>query len=112
MAVARVESRYRASARNRRTGATGLMQVMPATGRAFRCGSLTDPAANLSCGARILARYRTLMGGRVRYALASYLMGPRSPGRALRAGRPPPGRRFVEKVLAIRDRFRRVGCDG
>lgn len=35
-------------------GAIGLMQVMPATGRAFGAHDLTDPAQNIRAGARFL----------------------------------------------------------
>lgn len=38
-----------------RKGARGLMQVMPAMGKAYRCGDLFDPEANIECGVHILS---------------------------------------------------------
>lgn len=38
-----------------RKGARGLMQVMPAMGKVYRCGDLFDPEANIECGVRILS---------------------------------------------------------
>lgn len=36
-------------------GARGLMQVMPAMGKVYRCGDLFDPEVNIECGTHILS---------------------------------------------------------
>ena len=110
MGIARIESRYNPRARNRRSGATGLMQIMPSTGRHFRCGDLSDATANLTCGVRILKRYLAYFDGEMTYGIAAYHAGPRSPSRARRAGRLPRNFSYVEKVLQTRSRFLRNGC--
>lgn len=67
------------------SGAIGLMQVMPATGRELgrrlkmrpvTRRSLHDPAVNLAIGAYYLARQIELRGGSVEEALAAYNAGP------------------------------------
>jgi len=50
MGVMRVESFFRRQAKSR-VGARGLMQIMPATGKGFKCGDLYDPVENIHCGA-------------------------------------------------------------
>ena len=110
MAVARVESSYNPAARNRRSGATGLMQVMPSTGRGFKCGNLRDAETNLRCGARILKRYLAYFDNELIYGVAAYHSGPVAPKKARAAKRLPRNMNYVEKVLKLRTRFRRQGC--
>ena len=111
MAVARVESSYNPSARNRRSGATGLMQVMPSTGRGFKCGSLRNRESNLRCGARVLKRYLRYFDDELIYGVAAYHSGPVAPKKARASGKLPRNMNYVEKVLRFRTRFRRQGCD-
>lgn len=110
MGIIRVESRYKASARNRRTGASGLMQVMPGTGRYFKCGDLLDAEENITCGIRVLKRYLAMFKGNMTYGVAAYHAGPVRPKRAYKAGRLPKNFSYVEKVLRARTRFLRRGC--
>ena len=78
-AVAYEESRMDPAARSE-AGATGLLQLMPATARELRLDS-DDPAVNVLAGARYL---RQLLGrfGSVDLALAAYNAGPTAVERA------------------------------
>jgi soluble lytic murein transglycosylase-like protein len=76
------ESRMDPNARSR-AGASGLLQVMPATAREVGVDG-SDPAANILAGARYL---RTLLDrfGDVELALAAYNAGPTAVERAAAA---------------------------
>ena len=79
VATAYEESRMDPAARSE-AGATGLLQLMPATARQLRLDS-DDPAVNVLAGARYL---RQLLGrfGSVDLALAAYNAGPTAVERA------------------------------
>lgn len=109
-AITTVESKWTASAKNR-SGASGLMQVMPSTGRRMKCGDLLDAADNLSCGARLLKRLLDRYEGQVPYALAAYAAGAKSVDAAFKAGRRPPRERFVSRVMTLADTFSNRGCE-
>lgn len=88
-------------------GAMGLMQLMPATGRALakRRGipwhgpeTLFDPIVNVKLGISYLAWLEARFG-RLDAALAAYNWGPARIGRRLRQGDRLP-RRYVDNVLA------------
>ncbi len=73
--VASVESGFNPRARSR-SGAIGLMQILPATARGLGCrGSMTNPAANADCGARYLASILGDQGGDIRRTAALYSEG-------------------------------------
>ncbi|MFT5434420.1 MAG: soluble lytic murein transglycosylase-like protein [Myxococcota bacterium] len=110
MAIARLESRYDYRARNKRSGAAGLMQVMPSTGRYFKCGDLYDLESNLACGARILKRYIKYFKGDTIYGIAAYHAGIVAPKRAWKAKKLPKNFHYVERVMQVRTRFKRDGC--
>ena len=80
-------------------GATGLMQIMPGTGRDLGLADAFDGANNLEAGIRYM---RALLDayGDVRLALAAYNAGP---GRVKKGGSVPDipeTRAYVDKVLA------------
>ena len=79
VATAYEESRMDPAARSE-AGATGLLQLMPATARELRLDS-DDPAVNVLAGARYLQQ---LLGhfGSVDLALAAYNAGPTAVERA------------------------------
>jgi soluble lytic murein transglycosylase-like protein len=83
--VARRESGYRAGAVSR-TGAIGVMQLMPATARALGVDPW-DPVSNLNGGAAYLRAQLDRFGGRIDLALAAYNAGPAAVER--HAGVPP-----------------------
>lgn len=90
-------------------GAIGIMQVMPATGDfvsarlAGRSLDLDDPADNVLAGVLFLDHLYELTGGDAEQTLAGYYQGLAS---AREHGRYRSTERYVDNVLALRDRFR------
>jgi hypothetical protein len=109
-AIVTVESKWTPAAKNR-SGASGLMQVMPSTGRRLGCGELLDAHDNVACGARLLARLLGRYEGKVSYALAAYAAGARSVDAAFKAGRKPPKERFVSRITKLGRGFSEAGCE-
>lgn len=98
-AVVQVESGYNPRAVSPK-GATGLMQLMPATARRLGVDDIADPWANLRGGARYLAWLIDAFAGDLRLALAAYNAGEGAVRR--HAMRVPPfaeTRAYVNAVL-------------
>lgn len=74
-AVIKVESGYQPLAVSLR-GATGLMQLMPATARQLGVSNVDDPEQNVMAGARYLSQLQREFNGDIRLALAAYNAGP------------------------------------
>ena len=109
-AVAKQESGFNPRAQSR-VGAKGLMQLMDATARGLGVQDPFDPAQSLEGGARFLGGLLRQFDGDVRLALAAYNAGP---GAVHRYGGVPPyqeTQRYVPKVLALADEFRRIWAD-
>jgi soluble lytic murein transglycosylase-like protein len=101
-AVVAVESRSRPDAVSPR-GAAGLMQLMPATARAYGVRDAFDPAQNVAAGARLLRSLMDRYGQDVARALAAYNAGATAIDRwsAGRAGWPSAETTsYVPRVLA------------
>lgn len=98
-AVVAVESAYNARARSPK-GATGLMQLMPATAKQYGVTDLLNPAENLKAGARYLKHLQGMFGNNLRLVLAAYNAGE---GAVIRSGRQIPPyretRAYVPRVL-------------
>ena len=80
-------------------GATGLMQVMPATAGSIEIDQLTEPERNIDLGTGYLRYLLKIYEGDLELALAGYNAGPAN---VRRFGGIPPFRetqRYVEKVL-------------
>jgi hypothetical protein len=98
------ESSFNPQARNRRTGATGLGQVMAATAQDPGFGvtplrDRLDPVENLRFSAEYMAAMLNKYDGDYRLALAAYNAGP---GRVDRAGGIPgieETQNYVAKIL-------------
>ena len=107
--IIRVESAFQPNARSH-VGARGLMQVMPANGRALKCGNLNNPSANIECGAKVLKGFLKYYKNNVIYALSGYNAGFRMPNRARKAKGLPKNYWYVERVLSARTAYLRHGC--
>jgi soluble lytic murein transglycosylase-like protein len=84
-------------------GASGLMQLMPATARRFGVRNIFDPAENIEAGTRYLRWLLNTFGGDVRLALAGYNAGE---GAVMKYGwRVPPYRETQEYVRRISERY-------
>ena len=105
--IIRQESRFNAAAKSR-VGATGLMQLMPATARwvakqiplqYYHPALLTQPEVNVTMGTYYFHRVLTDLGDPV-VAAAAYNAGP---GRAKRwRASKPPGRSDLRRVDPVR----------
>ncbi|MBI3758701.1 MAG: lytic transglycosylase domain-containing protein [Deltaproteobacteria bacterium] len=98
-AVISVESGYRERAVSAK-GASGLMQLMPATARRYGLVNRQDPVENIRAGARYLRDLLALFDNDIELALAAYNAGENA---VLRFGRriPPYGetKRYVPLVM-------------
>ena len=97
-AVIAVESNYRPRARSPK-GAMGLMQLMPATARAYNVRNPYDPKANIAAGVKHLKSLIDKWG--VELALAAYNAGE---GAVRKFKGVPPyreTRNYVSKILSM-----------
>jgi hypothetical protein len=104
-AVMAVESNFDPSAVSDK-GATGLMQLMPATARDMYVHDLYDPAQNIDGGARYLRRLHDQFGNDLVRVLAAYNAGPEAVRRS--GGAVPPfreTREYVSKVLSLYESY-------
>lgn len=97
-AVIQVESNYKPRARSPK-GALGLMQLMPATARAYQVRNPFDPRANIEAGIKHLKSLIDKFG--VELALAAYNAGE---GAVKKFNGIPPyreTRNYVSKILSL-----------
>jgi len=82
-----------------RSGACGLMQLMPTTAAEMGIHNLFDPDQNIAGGTRYLAKMLELFDGNKELALAAYNAGPRTVRRY--RGVPPyrETRVYIQRVL-------------
>ena len=99
LGVIRVESNFDPKARSK-SGARGLMQLLPETGRRFGARSLDDPAQNIDAGTRYLRYLLDLFHGDIDRALAGYNAGEMSVVRAGGVPADPGVRGFIRSVRA------------
>lgn len=89
-------------------GATGLMQLMPATARDMYVDDLFDPRQNIEGGARYLRLLQDRFGGDLEAVLAAYNAGPERVHQHGGAVPPiPETRAYVRKVLALYEAYMR-----
>ena len=105
-AVVTVESAYNSQAKSPK-GATGLMQLMPATAKRYGVTDLLNPLENLRAGARYLRYLLALFNNNLRLVLAAYNAGE---GAVIRFGnRIPPYPEtlaYVPRVLQHYENYR------
>jgi soluble lytic murein transglycosylase-like protein len=104
-AVMAVESNFNPAAVSVK-GATGLMQLMPATARDMYVYDILDPAQNIEGGARYLRILQDRFEGDLEKVLAAYNAGPeavRRSGGAVPAI--PETQAYVRKVLALYESY-------
>lgn len=102
-AVVLTESGGRAHATSPK-GATGYMQLMPATAKEMGATDPQDPWENIWAGAKYLSRQLTRFG-RVDHALAAYNAGPGNVARHDGIPPFPETQGYVKKVLAWKSRL-------
>jgi soluble lytic murein transglycosylase-like protein len=93
-----------------RTGAMGLMQLMPDTARRYGVQNMMDPTENIHGGVRYLADLLAMFKGRVDLAVAAYNAGENA---VIRYGHKIPPyaetRHYVPKVLGFYRNFQKRG---
>jgi soluble lytic murein transglycosylase-like protein len=105
-AVVTVESAYNARAKSPK-GATGLMQLMPDTGKRYGVTDLLNPIKNLTAGAKYLRDLLAMFGNDKRLAVAAYNAGE---GAVMRNGNAIPPyaetQAYVPRVLRYYESYR------
>ena len=98
IAVSRAESAFRSDVVSP-AGATGLMQLMPATARGLGVTDVRDPWQNLAGGTKYLRQLMDRFDGDVEKVIAGYNAGPNAVARY--GGIPPYSetRTYVARVL-------------
>lgn len=100
-AIVQAESAFDPNAISR-SGALGLMQVLPETASRFSIEDLSDPHQNLLAGVQYLKYLIELFDGNITMAVAAYNAGP---SRVRRYRRVPPfseTRNYLTKVMGLR----------
>jgi soluble lytic murein transglycosylase-like protein len=105
-AVVAVESAYNPRAKSPK-GATGLMQLMPATAKRYGVTNLLDPFQNLRAGARYLRDLMAMFNNNMNLAIAAYNAGE---GAVIRSGHAIPNypetRAYVPRVMQHYEHYR------
>lgn len=118
-AMAKAESGFDPNATSK-SGAMGIMQLMPATAKGLGVTDAYDPEQNIMGGAKYIASLLDKYDGNVSYALAAYNAGS---GNVDKYGGIPPfeeTQNYVTKILGylqdggveIPDEWARVAADG
>lgn len=98
-AVARAESNFNPNAQSR-SGAQGIMQLMPATARSLGVTNSFDAEQNIMGGAKYISQMLKRFGNDTKLALAAYNAGPNN---ILKYGGVPPFKEtqnYVTRVMA------------
>ena len=104
-AVVHTESKFQPTARSG-SGAVGLMQLVPRTGRWMGAQDLTNPSQNISAGTKYLKYLSDRFNGDTQKAIAAYNAGE---GNVRRFGGVPPFRETRNYVSRVRNFQRDIG---
>lgn len=110
-AVIRTESLFDPHAESD-AGASGLMQLMPATAERFRVDDRLDPEQNIRAGTEYLRWLLDLFEGNTTLAVASYNCGERLVQRLKKVPGIPETEQYVVKVEAARREYKLKGLTG
>jgi len=108
--VMHAESSFNPGALSRK-GASGLMQLMPATAQRYGVTRIFDPHQNILAGSRYLRDLLMQFDGDMRLALAGYNAGENA---VVKYGGIPPyseTRNYVRKVLELYKSYRNLHCN-
>lgn len=92
-------------------GASGLMQLMPATARRYGVSSIFDPRQNVVGGARYLSYLLDRYNGDLELALAGYNAGENAVDQTGGIPPYPETRHYVKKVMQLYRGYRNKGCE-
>ena len=111
LAIAWVESGFNPEARSR-SGALGVMQMIPRTARVFGCSDAADSRCSAAAATAYFARLRRMFSGETVFALCAYHSGHVPAQKAWRSGMMPQNLGYATRVLEARGRLQRYGCAG
>ncbi|MCL1076147.1 lytic transglycosylase domain-containing protein [Shewanella dokdonensis] len=104
-AVIHAESAFNASAQSR-TGAKGLMQLMPQTANELGVRDAFSAAQNIDAGSRYLAKMLQRFGGNITLACAAYNAGATTVNNFQGVPPYPETQAYVERVGILLQRYR------